>query len=151
MTAPTTINPANTGTVKFGPVGTGTMDSYECQVTAITATPSPNFTTRPGTFCAGPAQVPGASSWALEVGFLQDWGATKSLSEWAFEHDGELMAFEYVPAAAGVKGLRGEVYVVAGNYGGPAAEVWVAEVSWPLAAKPELVAAPAPTTAAAKV
>jgi hypothetical protein len=72
---PTTyeINPNNVGTIAIALTGV-TPVSYACQITNIVLEPTANTTTTPGTYCAAPHDTPGASSWALVVSFLQDWG-----------------------------------------------------------------------------
>jgi len=72
---PTTyeINPNNVGTIALALAGV-TPVSYACQITNVVLEPTPNTTTTPGTYCAAPHDTPGASSWALVISFLQDWG-----------------------------------------------------------------------------
>jgi hypothetical protein len=135
---PTVINPTNKGTVKFGLTEQALTD-YACQVSRCELIPTPNLVQRPGTFCAAPGQVPGASSWAVGLDFLQDYGAASSLAEFAFDNDGALVFFAYEPDDPAVKGIKGQCYVTAGNYGGPAGDVWQASVTWQCPTRPTLV------------
>lgn len=73
MPATYQINPNNAGTIELALAG-DTLKSYACQVTSFTVEPTPNTTTTPGTYCGAPVDVPGASSWAIVISFLQDWG-----------------------------------------------------------------------------
>ena len=85
------INPNNSGTILLGLADPPTGD-YSCQVINFTLESVAVTTERAGTFCAAPATLNGASSWQVSFEYLQDWGATDSISELFFENDGRTFA-----------------------------------------------------------
>lgn len=137
------INPNNAGTIKLALDGITPLVEYGCQVTDIMVEPSQNMSTTPGTYCAAPHDTPGASSWALVISFIQDWGATESLSEFVFTNDGALCDFEFTSSNPDdVPSMTGSAFVTATAFGGNAGAAWqVATQRWPLNAKPTLVPA----------
>jgi hypothetical protein len=137
----TVINPNNSGTVKVGV--TGTLKSVECQVINWLLTPSANTTDRPGTYCEAPSSTVGKSSWTLSFDYLQDWGATDSLSQLLFDNDGEVLDFEFAPANDSVPMAKGSFYASAGAFGGDAGSAWQSSGSCPLTAAPTFTAQPA--------
>jgi hypothetical protein len=142
------INPNNSGTISMALTTVVPLVEYQCQIINMALVPAPNTTTTPGTYCAAPFDVPGQSSWWVEISFIQDWGATPSLSEFLLTNDGELCDFEFEPDVAGTPSMTGEVYVIAGPYGGDAGQVWQATtLRWPMRGAPTLV--PAALAAAA--
>jgi hypothetical protein len=134
------INPNNAGSISLALEGITPLVEYACQVTDIVLEPTQNTTTTPGTYCAAPHDSPGASSWAIVISFLQDWGNTPSLSEFTFTNDGALCDFEFTSAnPASVPDMSGQVFVTATAFGGPAGEAWaVTTQRWPCNAKPTL-------------
>jgi len=133
-----TITPNNSGTITVGPTGSET--SVECQVVNWQLVPSPNTTPRAGTYCAAPGMVVGKSSWALQFDYLQDWGATDSLSQMLFDNDGEVLAFTFTPSDATVPEATGEFYASAGAYGGDAGSAWQTTGNCPLVSAPSFAA-----------
>jgi hypothetical protein len=107
-------------------------------VTDILVEPTQNTTTTPGTYCAAPHDTPGASSWAVVISFLQDWGNTPSLSEFTFTNDGALCDFEFTSTNPDtVPSMTGQAFVTATAFGGPAGASWaVATQRWSCPAKP---------------
>ncbi len=117
-------------------------DAYECQLTSATIVANPNFNTIPATGCAGATQSPGTTGWQLDLNWLQDWTAPGGgLSGFAYTHDTEPKWFSFTlnkddPTVV----ATGEVFVVAGGYGGtfgdgtPAA----ASATWPCLDKPDI-------------
>jgi hypothetical protein len=75
------------------------------------------------------------------ISFLQDWGATPSLSEFTFTNDGALIDFEFTSTnPTSVPSMEGSAYVTATAFGGPAGEAWqVTTQRWACTAKPTLV------------
>jgi hypothetical protein len=125
-------------------LGLTTGDAYECQLTSATITASANFNTIPATGCAPAAQSPGATSWAVDMAWLQDWSASAGgLSGYAYTNDTLPKWFSFTLDSVGAPTVvaTGELYVVAGSYGGefgsgaPAA----ATATWPCLDKPDIV------------
>ena len=119
----TQINPNNSGVIEFGPTATATDAS--CQATNVILRPVTNSTSRAGTYCAPPANVPGRSSWELQFDYLQDWGAVGSVSQFLADNDGQLVEFTFHPTDPTVPTASGMVYALAGSYGGAPGEAWV--------------------------
>ena len=118
--------------VKFGavvdPIDPATLTEYNCQVTQaqITATSNTTTTTVPATFCqaASESTRPVASSFSLNLDFLQDWTLTAaaSLSAFLFKHDAEKQAFALYLDGAEDPSATGIVTVVAGSFAGTPGE-----------------------------
>jgi len=138
------INPNNAGTIKIALEGITPLVEYGCQVTNIVLEPTQNNTTTPGTYCNAPHDTPGASSWAMVISFLQDWGNTPSLSEFTLTNDGALCDFEFTSAnPAAVPSMSGSCYVTATAFGGDPGAAWqVTTQRWPLLEPPTLTASP---------
>jgi hypothetical protein len=117
--------------------------AYECQLTAATIVGSANFNDVPATGCAPKAQTPGASSWQLDLAWLQDWTAAGGgLSFYAFEHDTDEVWFSLAIDSSGFPTVvaTGHGYVTAGAYGGEIGGVpAAATATWPLLDKPTIV------------
>jgi hypothetical protein len=137
------INPNNAGTIELALAGVTPLVAYSCQITDIVLEPTQNTTTTPGTYCDAPHDTPGASSWAMVISFLEDWGNTPSLSEFTFDNDGALCDFNFETAnPAGVPSMTGQAYVTATAFGGNPGAAWtVATQRWSLKTKPTLVPA----------
>lgn len=118
--------------------GTGTGGAFECQVTSAAINATPNLQTVPATFCAGESQAPGASGWELALTWLQDWTVADGLSFYAFANDTLSKFFSLTLDDSTAPVCTGEVYIVAGSYGGDAATPLVATQTWPLLAKPDI-------------
>jgi hypothetical protein len=135
------INPANAGNIKLALHTITPLVDYHCQITNVALEPTQNNTTRPGTYCGAPVDTPGASSWALVISFLQDWGFTPSLSEFTFTNDGALIDFDFTsnnPLTC--PNMTGTAYVTATAFGGAPGESWqVTTQRWACTAKPTLV------------
>jgi hypothetical protein len=143
-TARNIINPNNVGSIKFATSEGGLDSAVEqgFQITAFKVTPKPNLNSAPGTFGAPPVDVPGQTSWNLVISYLQDWGLdANALSEYLFTNDGNEVWFRIDPVDAGVKGMDGKCFIVAGSYGGGAGENWVETVTLPCSVKPTVLTA----------
>jgi len=142
----TLINP--TLVVADTQVGLDTGTAYECQLTSAALVPTPVSNTVPATGCAPASSVPGRSTWELQLAWLQDWSAAGGgLSNYAIEHETELVWYRLELETTGAVAAEGQAYVVAGQYGGefggpPAA----ATANWPCADTPAFTT---PVTAAA--
>jgi len=148
MTAPTVINPNNSGTIQLALAGVTPLVAYNQQVTDMRIIPAPQTTSVPGVYGDTPAEgapydIPGQSKWAVQISYLQDWGATVSLSEFCFDNDAELADFSFVPDVPDVPTMTGQVYLSGGEYGGAAGEAWqVQTASWNCKGKPTKTPAP---------
>lgn len=142
-TVRTIINPRNAGSIKFADNSAGIAAGIEqgFQIADFQVKPRPNMTPGPGTYGAPPVNVPGLSSWDLVITYLQDWGTTDSLSEYLFTNDGVLKFFRIDPVNAGVKGMEGPCFIVAGLYAGKAGDNWVDTATFPCSLKPTLLTA----------
>lgn len=121
--------------------------AVECQVTSALVQAQPQYNTIPSTGCAGATQSPGTTGWQLVLNWLQDWTQTgNSLSQFAFEHDGEQVWFELTPDADDVgTRLTGTAFAAAGDFGGTFGDgsAGVATATWPLLNKPDVSVPPA--------
>ena len=123
--------------------GLGAGTAYECQLTSAALVPTPNTTQIPATGCAPVSNVPGLSSWELQLAWLQDWTAPGGgLSNYAIENEGQLVWYSFTIDLAGspTTVATGQAYVAAGQYGGvfggaPA----VATANWPCFDTPAFV------------
>jgi hypothetical protein len=138
------INPNNAGSIKFAATQAALDAATEqgFQIQDFSAVPKANMSSAAGTYGAPPVDVPGKTSWGLSVKYFQDWGlSASSLSEYLFTNDGNEVWFRIDPADAGVKGLEGKCYIVAGPHGGPAGGNWEATVTLPCSVTPTLLTA----------
>lgn len=138
------INPNNLGSIKFATSQAGLDAGIEqgFQITDFQILSKANMNSAPGTFGAPPVDVPGQSSYALEISYLQDWGLdANSFSEYLYTQDGNEMWYRIDPADTGVKGMEGKCYIVAGPHGGPAGGNWAGKVTLPCTTKPTLLTA----------
>jgi len=123
--------------VKLGPVATA--KTYECQVTSAAITVTPNLVTIPATGCEGQTQQPAASTYALALTWLQDWGQTDSLSQYLWDNAGQEVEFEIaLDQTTGFPVASGLVRAVEGQYGGDFANPLSATVTLPCSDKPTL-------------
>src|SRR6478735_3779851 len=84
--------------------GLATSATFECQLISAVITPAPVYNTIPATGCAGATQSPGRTGFSLDLTWLTDWGATDSLSQFAWDNDGKAVWFRFTDdgsAAAG--------------------------------------------------
>lgn len=136
------INPKSTGAIRFATTEAG-LSSGDTTDTAVTeqvmsfrVVPSANLVDIPATFGAAAGQSAAASSWQLEVSYLQDWGATVSMSKFLYDNDGVLMWFQFDPAGATEDSFKGSCYLTSGAYGGAADENWADDLVFPCPSKP---------------
>jgi hypothetical protein len=127
--------------------------AFQCQVTSAVISVTPKFATIASTGCEGESQSPGASAFALDLAWLQDWNYAGGLTEYSWENaageGGDPKWVELIPAAGDVAvNVRGECYIVEGTLGGTFGDGSAAPstASWPFVSKPDL--SPAATTAA---
>lgn len=114
------------------------LNDFSCQVIGATLTASANVSQVPATFCAPASDVPSASSWALDLRFLQDWTDPDGLSMFLYLHDGERAVFTLTPTADAAPAATGTVTLVAGSLGGEAGTPLEASVTLPCLGKPDV-------------
>ena len=141
------INPNNSGTVKLGLTAVPTQE-YGCQVINFILNSVANTTERPGTFCEAPATINAASSWEVSFEYLQDWGATNSISQFFFDNDGSEVFFEFAPDDPEVPKATGSFNCMAGSYGGDAGSSWVSTGTCGMVGKPTITPPVAATASA---
>lgn len=116
-----------------GPVIPANLTDYSCQVTSAAINSSSNATTTaiPATFCspASEANVPVASSFTLDLDFLQDWTIAAGLSAWLFVNDATEQAFALYLKNAVQPVAQGKIICQAGAFGGAPGETLTATVS----------------------
>ena len=126
--------------------GLATSATFECQLISAVITPAPVYNTIPATGCAGATQSPGRTGFSLDLTWLTDWGATDSLSQFAWDNDGKAVWFRFTDdgsAAAGAASTaEGQAYVAAGGFGGTFGDGSAAQTtaSWPCVDKPTIAA-----------
>jgi hypothetical protein len=127
--------------------------TWTCQTTAGALTASQDTTTTdvPATFCS-PAKTipqPAETSYSLDLSFLQDPNVAAGFNAFLFEHDTE-EAYVLFGMADNTGTLPpkmiGRVRLVAGTIGGAARETLTADVSLPLASKPQIMFGTGATT-----
>lgn len=135
-------------TVELGPTAAATV--FTCQVSQAALTPTANTVDVPATFCAPASQAAAASSWALDLVLLQDWGDVASASMFLFDNDAQVVDFKV--DGIGISGspmqATGQCTVVAGAFGGEAGIPLEATVSLPILGKPVIAAGTLVTAAA---
>ena len=142
MAGPTILNiKASTFKLADDEAGLTAGDAYSCQITAATVSAQAKLLTVPATMCSPESQSASASGWNLDVGYLQDWGDTGSLSQYLFDNDGSAKAFEIKPTDPAMPTISGTCWVVSGAYGGDMGANLVATVTMPLTNKPTITPA----------
>jgi hypothetical protein len=121
-------------------------DVFECQLTSAMITASPVFNTIPATGCAPASQSPGRTGYSLDLAWLQDWTAAGGgLSGYAFANDGLPKWFSFTLDSVGAPTVvaTGQVYVVAGGFGGTFGDGSAAATTatWPCVDTPDITPA----------
>jgi len=115
---------------------------FSCQITDAALNASPNVTdeTIQATWCEPEQTIPsvGATSYTLDLGYLQDPQIMTGLSRFLFEHDTELAWFYVGLDGDDPPKAIGRVRIVAGTFGGPARTTLVGTVSLPVDGKPSI-------------
>jgi hypothetical protein len=144
--SPRTVMNINQAEVRFADAEAGltAATEFQCVVTSAGITTSPSMQTVPATGCTGESQSPAASSYALTLGWLQDWTAPGGgLSGYAWDNDTALKWFSLSPEKSGIVVAVGQIYVVAGPYLGDFGTVLVSTgITWPCFQKPDITLAP---------
>jgi hypothetical protein len=115
-------------------------NAYTCQITNGALTASPNVTqeTVPATWCDAEESVPqvGATSYSLEISYLQDPDLRDGLSRFLFEHDAALGWFFMGLDADNPPKAIGQVRLVSGSIGGEGRVTLTADATLPCEGKP---------------
>ena len=128
--------------------------TYDCVTTGAGFTAAANLTEVPATGCAPKGNVAAASSWTLDIAWLQDWQSPGGgLSGYMFTNDAAKKWVRVEPTTPGLPAAEAEVTIVAGTIYGTFGELLVAASSCPASDKPELTlpvtaSASAPSSAA---
>lgn len=149
---PSTVIQIDQAEVRFGdapaggaPVDPASLTDYSCQVTRAEITSQSNTTTTtvPATFCspASELSVPVASTFTLDLDFLQDWTVAAGLSAWLFKNDATTKAFALYLQGSDDPVATGRIICQAGGFGGTPGEPLVASVSLNIQGYPEIVGA----------
>ena len=113
--------------------------TYDCVTTGAGFTAAPNLTEVPATGCAPKSQVAAASSWTLDIAWLQDWQSPGGgLSGYLYENDAARKWVRVEPTTPNLPAAEAEVTIVAGTYAGTFGELLVATASCPCSDKPEI-------------
>jgi hypothetical protein len=123
------------GTLAIGPTASPT-DQFECQAGSFIISSTANLIPIPPTLCAAASNAASPSTFGIDLQFMQDWGATPSLSEVLNDADGSTLFFEYVPNDVTVDTATGEFWAVAGDYGGVGQGLWSSQDTMPMVEKP---------------
>ena len=127
------------GTIAIG-ITASPIEMFECQINAFTVQATANTTTIPGTYCAGPSNRATASSFAVAMEYLTDWGnpSDESLSQLLWDNDGGLLYFVFTPADVNMPDCSGTFWSVAGPFGGPGNDVWTGTGTMPCPEQPTI-------------
>jgi hypothetical protein len=163
---PSTVIQIDKAEVRFGdvadPIVPNALTDYSCQVTRaeITSTANTTTTTVPATFCspASEANVPVASTFQLNLEFLQDWIVEGGLSIFLFANDATRKAFALYLDGSTDPVAMGTVVCQAGGFGGVPGEPLQASVTLNIDGYPTILDAagndvrnPAPAAASTPV
>jgi hypothetical protein len=116
------------------------FDAFTCQITNGALTASPNVTqeTVPATWCDPEESTPqvGATSYTLELSYLQDADLVDGLSRTLFEHDADV-GWAFIGLAGDVPPKAvAKVRVTSGQIGGEGRVTLTADVTMPCDGKP---------------
>lgn len=122
---------------------TATLAQYTdfgCQITDGALNASPNTTTEtvPATWCAPEETITnvGATSFSVDLGYLQDPDVVDGLSRFMFEHDAEQAWFYIGMDGDDPPKAIGKLTLSSGTIGGPGRTTLTASVSLPVDGKP---------------
>jgi len=119
-----------------------TLTDYSCQVTRAEITSTSNTTTNtvPATFCQPASEVsaPVASTFQLNLEFLQDWTAVNGLSAWLFKNDATTKAFALYLDGNDNPVATGQFIAQAGGFGGTPGTPLVATVTLNIQGYPDI-------------
>lgn len=127
--------------------GLAAGEDWKCQLTTAQLIPTTSTRVVPATGCSPATNIPNKSSWALSLGWLQDWTSDGGgLSAYAMDEEGELKWFSLEVDHDGFPTVvaKGQAYVVPGPYGGPVTAILPATASWPVLGTPDITPYTAP-------
>lgn len=126
--------------------GTLTLDliaTFAKQATSVTLTPSTETEgERVEALSGDTIEAEEKSTWALDIGAIQDFDDPLGFVEWSRLHAGEEVDFEWLPNATGAPTYAGVVKVRPVAIGGNVAERLATTASWPLIGDPTPTYAP---------
>jgi hypothetical protein len=135
----TTVDPGNTDICAETIAG---FDAFTCQITngMLTATPNVTTETIDATWCDPEETNPqvGATSYNLDMSYLQDPDLETGLSRFLFENDTREVWFFMGLAGDNPPKARGKVRVVAGAIGGGGRTALTSDISLPVVGKPAI-------------
>jgi hypothetical protein len=115
---------------------------FTCQITsgALIASPNVSDETVPATWCDPEQTLPlvGATSYELQISYLQDPDVVDGLSQFLFEHDTELAYFFMGMDGDDPPKAIGLVRLVSGAIGGEGRTTLVADATLPVEGKPSV-------------
>ena len=123
--------------------GLAAGQAYECQLTSATITSTPVMNTIPSTGCAPESDSPGRTKFSIDLAWLQDWSAPAGgLSGFAYTNDTARKFFSFTLDSVNAPTViaTGEVFVVAGGFGGVFGDGSAAATTatWPCVDKPDI-------------
>jgi len=122
--------------VPAGSVKVGTADPpttvVSCQVTVLEVAPEASYVNVPTTTGCEPRDALQGVKRNLRMTWLQDWGATDSLSEFMETNEGESVFIEFIPNGATTPKWVYEVTAIGGGEGGTMGDLAVADVTLPV-------------------
>ena len=130
-----------TGVLKLGLTALAVDQDVSCQFTRARLVTTTNTEDVPETGCAPATQIIKASSYALELNFLQDVSDPDGIIRWSWENDTNEAFFEFSPfgTGPGTVLIKGKTRVAALPIGGDVGPVLTTDtVTWPVTEKPEI-------------
>ncbi|MFV0446392.1 MAG: hypothetical protein ACK5Q5_22695, partial [Planctomycetaceae bacterium] len=130
--------------VILGDIGT-IGANFKLQVRSVRLTPNTNVQTIKTVDPQGVFSETDTTEWVLEIAYLDGYDdgegtAAELLSQFLFDHSGELLPFE-MRARSGGRGWSGDVRIIPGGSGGGQGEWGEQTVSLPLDGQPTKLAA----------
>jgi hypothetical protein len=124
---------------RLGP-GTLTLGTapaeYGFQVSALALTPSVDETDGTPTLAVPDPAPEQSTSFTLDGSAINDFGEAAGLQRYAYDNDGQTVAFVWTPNTADATTCTGEVQMRAFPMGGAVGEQIVTDFSWPTVGKP---------------
>lgn len=115
-----------TKVMKLGPgtlkLGEGGLTDFSHQVTKCSLVPSVSKSAPVPVLSGGVVPGKRTETASLKGEFFQDLGESGSLVEWCWAHKGEALAFEFIPASAKGKAIKGTLVVEPVEIGGEVGE-----------------------------
>lgn len=123
------------GTLTFGPKATPTL-TVSCQATNVTLEPSfEEVGEALEVLCGDTLAASERTTWVLKFTGIQDWTDKAGFVNFAYDHDGEELEFDWLPAKLGPS-WTGRVKVKAVVLGGAVNTRNTSDAEWPCNGKP---------------